>query len=97
MIWEDTTAVCLQRLEIQLPTGALYRLINNEDQSVFRPNPETAFIWLANPCEEAESGLSDNAKQYGYQTTCRSNANWYLKVRKFFESSFSLLLALKFS
>ena len=46
VLWGSPESVCLQRLELQLPTGKRYRLLDEYDQSVYRPGDKGLFVWF---------------------------------------------------
>ena len=51
--------ICINNLQLTLPTGRRYELLRDFDQSVYRPNKDTNIVWFDQPCNRDEIGLAE--------------------------------------
>ena len=51
--------ICINNLQLTLPTGRRYELLRDFDQSVYRPDKETNIVWFDQPCNRDEIGLAE--------------------------------------
>lgn len=72
--------LCISNLLLTSPTGRRYELTNEYEQSAHRPNEETSIIWFDQPCSRDDLGMDKKKIDWGYLTSCRSSAVWFLNV-----------------